>query len=190
MAGMRRWVFRILSALSLVLCVGICVLWVRSYTKASDVGVETEIVIDGPRSSNGLSRILHRTYSLASDRRGISYSVERRGSFNLLGRWTVFHYDRLGLDTKDMAPDVGFLGFGYRDGTVPSTEAWRDVTWREWTMPYWSLVLLLACLPTVAVMKSLRERHRRRPGHCPACGYDLRATPDRCPECGAAPVTK
>ena len=51
-------------------------------------------------------------------------------------------------------------------------------------IPYWALLLFSALLPIVRLLPVLRRR-RRAPGHCRACGYDLRATPDRWPECGA-----
>jgi len=57
------------------------------------------------------------------------------------------------------------------------------------TVPYWFLVLATGLLPGRRAWVWWRGRRRVAKGHCPACGYDLRATPGRCPECGTAPTS-
>ena len=57
---------------------------------------------------------------------------------------------------------------------------------RSLHVPYWVIVPLLAAGPALRLWGVTRRARRNRRSKCGSCGYDLRATPDRCPECGAA----
>jgi hypothetical protein len=67
-------------------------------------------------------------------------------------------------------------------------------TFYYWDTPYWKLALIAIALPVGRLGRWRRAATQRRlaarRGLCRTCGYDLRATPDRCPECGTAATTR
>ena len=61
-------------------------------------------------------------------------------------------------------------------------------SFHHWAVPYWLAMGVTAVLPAGFILAGLAGRRRAwrvAHGHCGCCGYDLRATPGRCPECGA-----
>lgn len=67
--------------------------------------------------------------------------------------------------------------FSHRSGILTDTH-WSNL---EVKLPYGPLILLLLVSPAIWILRAWRVR---RPGICKQCGYDLRGTPSRCPECG------
>ena len=59
-----------------------------------------------------------------------------------------------------------------------------------WIVPYWALAAATGFVPATWLPWFARRFLRRKRGLCIRCGYDLRASSDRCPECGAAVVGK
>jgi len=79
----------------------------------------------------------------------------------------------------------GWLTFDHVDFVDPVTgRFWKTHVETGPSIPHWLLVLLFAAAPAAVYLLRTR-RHRFKAGVCSQCGYDLRATPDRYPECGA-----
>lgn len=107
--------------------------------------------------------------------------------------WGV-HYVR-GVDRATLTDDWGRGGVHYR--ALGFEFEWQD--WGEMGVSGWkrgarsrvigvpsALVLpLLALFPVRHFRRCAVVRRRARSGLCLECGYDLRSTPQRCPECGA-----
>lgn len=160
---MRSRFFTLIAAISLVICIMTTALWVRSYYILDAVDWSTSHGRAGFFTIQG--RIAYGAVTL-----GPTYP--RKVIQGLSYRTTAVGYS---FSVNMMRPSwTSWTGFALARIRQTGFSAW-DIR-----VPYWLPLLLSAIAPILWY----RRRHRYPRGACQQCGYDLRASPDRCPECG------
>jgi hypothetical protein len=191
----KRRLFNLVAALSLLLCIGFSILWVRSRISYEN---EQDDVLLGPE--NGRLLQLWTT----APRADLCIYFTGPWPHPRMAQWgrTGYYYFM-----ECLPPDRGdgtfFYSSNYKNwvllerttryaktGGGPGGALSPDVPMVIGRAPLWFLVTGTAALPTFKLRvlpNALRRRRRGKRGLCLACGYDLRASPARCPECGTVP---
>ena len=183
----------------MTLCLVLGGLWIRSHSLRD----ELEITPKG---------VFYFDYSLRNRPRGYLYSHNLVSSDGLLilrmcrthipaesARLPAFSWVIDTIPRQDLPDDnLSLLGqtvSGSSNKYSKLTSYWRTLqAWsgiyapsrnNEYVVPYW-VVFLISLIPITcsAIIQRRKAMRCARFGLCPTCGYDLRASPDRCPECG------
>ncbi|MCX5658802.1 MAG: hypothetical protein NTW19_03660 [Planctomycetota bacterium] len=200
MGLVKRWIFNLAAGASLVVCLAITILWVRSYWRSDYFGCFRPVGRGYPAE--------YREYLLSSD----------------TGLLTIQDYWRRYKDPKphpDGWPSPYWNSDEANDNLMLTSQHQRDrfelvwnredknpnwirhlgeaqrfngtTVWTAMKFPHWAAAAPFLPLPAWwVVLWRRRRRHSRRvkDGHCVGCGYDLRGTVaagrSQCPECGVA----
>jgi len=181
------------TAVSLLLCAATAVLWGRSYFAADSYYFPAaRVVADGPEDDWGLGTQL----VIRSSRGKVQFhryeTAPRRAEPT--GHASVRPAPPLRSGQRTLPTDWSWQFGGIeRFHRAPNRQQVADGSYLflgfdNLMLPWWMLTAVTAILPGIWLVRlpgRLRRRRRLRNRLCTKCGYDLRATPDRCPECGA-----
>ena len=203
MHPMKRRLFRLTATVSLLLCTAIGALWVRSYGPLDSASwTRTWRTPEGGAAYRSAQLIcesgrLHLTLAWGwADQPGSPFADGVLSEADATGGRSRVLYQR--IDRSFAGNVIQLRDFG--------GSGWGPLRWRDFSntklaagdtnrllfveVAHWLPVVLLAVAPTFAATRWARRRVQARRGLCPSCGYDLRATPERCPECGATISTE
>lgn len=192
----RRRRFAALSAVSLMLAVATLLLWARSYCRLDQVhfaagrqcwfvsslggALDVDVYLECPLS-DGLGR------GVSSVHWGVlSHPVTVPGSGlepSQCGQLTMIGYtDQVLFNVGGMRVHHGqWMAIQEQDSTA-SGARWHPGV--GLSVAHGPIVLLLLMMPSMQLLHWNRRHNRFRRGLCLICGYDLRASVKRCPECG------
>jgi hypothetical protein len=185
---------RIGAGVSLFLCVAVVVVWIDSYYQTLAwrwnhyVSSSNVVRSDGWCSADGrLGVCVIQT----RNNLGPVVSIERDSSKEkLLYRdgWGTEYQTGMRLQRKWIYPTHNWWERNVIFVRSQYSESPRlMITSSSYTVAvsYWVLFMVSGMWPGLWMWCWWRRRARPTAGVCSKCGYDLRASPDRCPECGA-----
>jgi hypothetical protein len=170
----RRRLFDFVAIVSLLLCLATVALWVRSYWRYDNLEWASEyrtrfvaseggrVLVQVNHGSHGKTRFMPVEYCCSV--------IDAR------------HPDTMGRPWRFGGFWIENLTF-YPQGSAP-------IPYTDVVVPLWAAMALFLVLPGMRLYRCGKSRRARWVGLCPHCGYDLRATPDLCPECGTVPPAK
>jgi len=209
MPRLARILFTTATTLSVLLAISLIALWVRSHRTADTLALTTNTLaagkltqtVNAATAGRGVLRLSH--YRLTREGWIVQRHLEWSQGFpeEQPGR-----HLRLAADAPAIArptvPEWPIIGGARRQLTnqrslthpaspaniPPATETEdQDILWLRFPILVAAACLLPALRLAGLVRRKYRARRRHRHGLCPTCGYDLRATPTQCPECGKTP---
>jgi hypothetical protein len=175
----KRRLFNLAAALSLMLCLAALGLWTRSHFRVDDishtgrwhvhnfVSIRGRLVVQWGWSTEDVLRTAAPRY------RSGGFFWDTSSAETVLGIEPTPHGWALG----------GFDCFAWstsRKNAAGQAAAGE----RVYIVPWWFVTAVTAVGPTWWFFRIRRQARRTRLGLCGCCGYDLRASAGRCPECG------
>ncbi len=167
-----------LTAVSLLLLAATAALWARSHRIIDEVSVQSGTTTRSEVALlNGSIRLM--SHETDNDSMPAMWTSTRRN----LAAENDWNLSALPPAGSIPTASTGKAGFKAQTGGLWGP-GFAVHTYHAYSAPLWAFCVLFLLWPTLRVALWIREQMRYGENCCAKCGYDLRATLDRCPECG------
>ena len=191
-----------LTFICILLFVCICLVWARSYSRHDEFYLTTSlgtargfatapgelILFANSDLRNNSKRLMARPNEAPGLKQNhYLYPPSSIRQLGFLERYLILTHVslmRTGGSGPRPFPEPKFKTHWTLPGISAQGGQYRETTYEEIVCSFWLVLLLTAPIPVASAIRLALRRKRIHRGLCTNCNYDLRASKNRCPECG------